>query len=136
VSPEVDVARDEEHAVTRLMIALIRAYQTLLSPVLPPSCRFTPSCSTYAIDAYRQHGFWHGTRLAVGRLLRCGPWTAGGFDPVPEDVGNTPHLHGSARDTSRHNASTRTATGSPSAVGAAGMAASPEARLHVFREGE
>lgn len=71
----------------RLMIGLIRAYQSLLSPVLPPSCRFTPSCSNYAIEALRRHGVWSGSRLAVTRLLRCGPWCRGGFDPVP----GTPH---------------------------------------------
>lgn len=81
--------------MTRCMIALIRAYQSLLSPVLPPSCRFTPSCSQYAIDAYRLHGFWHGSRLATRRLLRCGPWCHGGYDPVPENHGGStkPQLH-------------------------------------------
>ena len=75
--------------MTRLMIVLIRAYQNLLSPVLPSSCRFTPSCSNYAVGAYRKHGFWHGSQLSTRRLLRCGPWCSGGYDPVPEDPRNT-----------------------------------------------
>ena len=63
--------------------SLIEPYRRLISPLLPPSCRFEPSCSQYAQDALRRHGFRHGARLAVWRILRCGPWSSGGFDPVP-----------------------------------------------------
>lgn len=86
---------EEKHVVTRLMIVLICAYRKLLSPVLPSSCRFIPSCSSFAIDAYRKYGFWHGSRLSTGRLLRCGPWCRGGYDPVPEEIRSTTeqHLH-------------------------------------------
>jgi putative membrane protein insertion efficiency factor len=61
----------------------IRAYQLLLSPVLPPSCRYYPSCSYYAAEAVERHGPWRGSLLATRRLLRCHPWGGGGNDPVP-----------------------------------------------------
>lgn len=67
-----------------LLIALIRGYQLMLSPLLGASCRFQPSCSQYAIDAIRTHGSGKGVMLASGRLLRCNPCCAGGHDPVPE----------------------------------------------------
>lgn len=66
----------------RLCILLIRLYQRAVSPWLPAACRFTPSCSQYAIDAYGAHGFFGGTARAARRLCRCHPWNAGGFDPV------------------------------------------------------
>jgi uncharacterized protein len=69
--------------VKSVMIALIIAYQRFVAPALPASCIYQPSCSSFALDAYKRHGFWRGTRLALGRLLRCWPWSAGGFDPVP-----------------------------------------------------
>jgi len=63
--------------------AAIRAYQLLLAPVLPPSCRFLPSCSHYAEEAIARHGPWHGSLLAARRLCRCHPWGGSGYDPVP-----------------------------------------------------
>ena len=63
---------------------LIRAYQLLISPALPPTCRFAPSCSAYAIEAVRQFGPARGSRLALRRLVRCHPWGGHGLDPVPE----------------------------------------------------
>jgi putative membrane protein insertion efficiency factor len=63
---------------------LIRAYQLTLSPLLGPRCRFYPSCSQYALEAVRAHGSLQGCWLALRRLLRCHPWHAGGYDPVPE----------------------------------------------------
>jgi len=64
---------------------LIRGYQLILSPVLPPSCRFAPSCSDYAIEAIARHGPGHGGWLALRRVLRCHPWSGhGGYDPVPD----------------------------------------------------
>ncbi|MCA9559546.1 MAG: membrane protein insertion efficiency factor YidD [Myxococcales bacterium] len=65
-----------------LAILLIRFYQRAISPWLPASCRFTPTCSQYAIDAYRAHGALGGTWRTVRRLGRCHPWHPGGFDPV------------------------------------------------------
>jgi len=65
------------------LIGLVRAYQLLLSPMLPRSCRFDPSCSQYAIDALRLHGPVTGLWLAVKRIFRCHPWGGMGYDPVP-----------------------------------------------------
>lgn len=67
----------------RLLIALIRIYQYLLSPLLGNHCRFHPSCSRYAAEAIATHGAGRGSWLAVRRLARCHPWHAGGYDPVP-----------------------------------------------------
>lgn len=65
---------------------LIRAYQLLLSPVLPASCRFTPSCSAYGLEAIRRHGALAGGWLAVRRIARCHPWGGWGDDPVPDSL--------------------------------------------------
>ncbi|MDT7941689.1 MAG: membrane protein insertion efficiency factor YidD [Bacteroidota bacterium] len=67
----------------KLLIFLIRLYQYLLSPYLPRSCRYEPTCSVYAIEAIRRHGAWRGSWLAIKRLLRCHPWGGSGYDPVP-----------------------------------------------------
>jgi putative membrane protein insertion efficiency factor len=67
----------------RLLAALVRGYQLAISPLLPPSCRFTPSCSQYALEAITRHGVIKGTWLAGRRLVRCHPFHPGGFDPVP-----------------------------------------------------
>lgn len=64
------------------LIGLIRFYQLFISPLFPPSCRFTPTCSQYAIDAIKLYGPLHGCYLATRRLLRCHPFNRGGFDPV------------------------------------------------------
>ncbi|MDX9720360.1 MAG: membrane protein insertion efficiency factor YidD [Myxococcota bacterium] len=64
-------------------LLLIRTYQLFLSPLLPPSCRFTPSCSQYALGALAEHGFWRGWWLALRRIARCHPFHPGGYDPVP-----------------------------------------------------
>lgn len=69
--------------IARLLMALVRAYRFFLSPWLGSACRFEPTCSLYALEALRQHGALTGSRLTVGRLLRCHPWCAGGHDPVP-----------------------------------------------------
>ncbi len=66
----------------RFFVVLIRAYQICISPFLLPCCRFTPSCSEYAIDAVKSHGPFKGSYLALSRLLRCHPWHPGGYDPV------------------------------------------------------
>jgi uncharacterized protein len=70
--------------VACLGIAAVRAYQWTLRPMLGANCRFTPSCSDYAVDALRRHGAARGSALAAWRILRCNPWTEGGYDPVPE----------------------------------------------------
>ena len=68
----------------RVLILLIRFYQKGISPWLPPSCRFTPSCSQYGIEAVQTHGFFKGSILTVWRILRCQPLCKGGYDPVPQ----------------------------------------------------
>ncbi|WP_010539661.1 membrane protein insertion efficiency factor YidD [Dietzia alimentaria] len=70
--------------VARILLWMLDFYQKGISPLTPPSCRFEPSCSGYAVEAVRVHGAWNGTWLSVWRVLRCGPWTPGGWDPVPE----------------------------------------------------
>jgi uncharacterized protein len=67
----------------RLLATLIRGYQRFVSPALPPSCRFHPSCSQYALEAVIRHGALKGGWLAARRLARCHPFHPGGFDPVP-----------------------------------------------------
>ncbi|MBO7189163.1 MAG: membrane protein insertion efficiency factor YidD [Alistipes sp.] len=64
-------------------IILVRFYQLCISPLKPPSCRFTPTCSQYAIEALRKHGPIKGLYLTIRRLLRCHPWGGSGYDPVP-----------------------------------------------------
>ncbi|MDZ7266230.1 MAG: membrane protein insertion efficiency factor YidD [candidate division KSB1 bacterium] len=66
-----------------ILVLLIRVYQRVLSPALPPACRFYPSCSEYTCQAILKHGALKGVYLGVRRLLRCHPWHAGGYDPVP-----------------------------------------------------
>ncbi|MBO0723089.1 MAG: membrane protein insertion efficiency factor YidD [Blastocatellia bacterium] len=65
-----------------LAIFIIRIYKYTLSPLLPPTCRFTPSCSEYALEAISKYGFWKGSYLGLKRLLRCHPFCPGGYDPV------------------------------------------------------
>jgi len=65
------------------LILLIRIYQWVISPWLGPKCRYTPTCSNYAIEALRKHGVFRGTWLAVKRVSSCHPWGGSGYDPVP-----------------------------------------------------
>jgi uncharacterized protein len=65
------------------LVLLVRAYQVTLSPLLPASCRYYPSCSTYAIEALQRHGALRGGWLTIRRLARCNPFRPGGYDPVP-----------------------------------------------------
>lgn len=74
-----------------LLIALVRVYQYLISPLLGPRCRFHPSCSHYAIEAVETHGALRGSYLALRRLLRCHPWHPGGYDPVPPRYPHSEH---------------------------------------------
>ena len=70
---------------TALLRGLIRGYQLLIAPLLPPGiCRFEPSCSAYGMDAIGRHGPWAGSWLTLRRLLRCHPWGGAGYDPVPQ----------------------------------------------------
>lgn len=70
--------------IRRLLVLLIRLYQWLVSPLLPPACRFYPSCSAYAVTALTRHGALRGSYLTVRRLCRCHPFNPGGIDPVPD----------------------------------------------------
>ncbi len=65
------------------LVAAIRTYQRTISKLLPPACRFTPTCSEYAAQAIERYGGVRGSALAAKRLLRCHPWHPGGYDPVP-----------------------------------------------------
>jgi len=67
----------------KLLLGLVRGYQLLLGSWMRPTCRFHPSCSSYAIEAIQRHGAAAGAYLAAARIVRCGPWCAGGDDPVP-----------------------------------------------------
>jgi len=69
--------------IKHLLISLVKAYRLLLSPWLGSACRFTPTCSAYALQALQDHGAGHGGQLVLRRLSRCHPWCAGGHDPVP-----------------------------------------------------
>ena len=83
-----------------MLVGVVKVYQTVISPLTPPSCRYYPSCSSYAVVALQRHGMLRGGWLAVRRLARCHPWTPGGIDDVPparepqlaHPVG--PHIHG------------------------------------------
>ena len=78
--------------VRSTILAMIRTYKLFISPLLPPACRFQPTCSEYAMEAVSTHGAGRGSWLALRRLLRCHPFCRGGFDPVP--VPRDPHQPG------------------------------------------
>lgn len=87
----------------RILIAAVRAYRVLVSSWTPPSCRFTPTCSAYAIEAIERHGAARGSWLAVRRIARCHPWGGFGYDPVPrgpheDHAGSGPCVHGGAEE--------------------------------------
>ena len=70
--------------LARGAIAVVELYRNMISPYRPPSCRFTPTCSEYAVDGLREYGLVRGTWLSLVRLAKCGPWHPGGWDPIPE----------------------------------------------------
>jgi putative membrane protein insertion efficiency factor len=75
-------------ALRKIPIGIIKLYQTVLSPIIGPTCRFHPSCSYYAIGAITEHGFIKGSWLSIKRILKCHPLNDGGYDPVPEKKQN------------------------------------------------
>lgn len=82
--------------MTRITIALFRFYQLVISPLVGPSCRFHPSCSHYAIEAFQNFGFFKGSYLTLKRVLRCHPGNPGGYDPVPHSCHSmcqSSHVH-------------------------------------------
>lgn len=81
-----------------LMIWLVRLYQKFISPLKRPCCRFTPTCSAYAIEAFQKRGFFVGFILSTWRILRCNPFSKGGYDPVPERGFRNPPKHGTENE--------------------------------------
>jgi putative membrane protein insertion efficiency factor len=81
--PDDDGAGGPRNPLTWLLLGVVRLYQLVISPWLPPSCKYYPSCSAYAVTALRRHGAAKGALLAAWRLLRCNPWSLGGVDHVP-----------------------------------------------------
>ncbi len=78
--------------MTKLLVFGVQAYQLVISPIFGATCRFVPSCSSYAIEALQEHGPWRGSALALRRIGRCHPFHPGGFDPVPPAQGHgAPH---------------------------------------------
>ena len=69
--------------VSAVFCFLIKVYKICISPFFPPSCRFTPTCSMYALEAIEKYGPWKGVYLAFKRIIRCNPYCKGGYDPVP-----------------------------------------------------
>ena len=65
-------------------IMLVRFYQVAISPYTPASCRYSPSCSHYTVEALKKHGIFYGGWLSIKRIFSCHPWSKGGYDPVPE----------------------------------------------------
>ncbi len=78
------------HLLRKIAVIPIRIYQIFLSPVLPNSCRFLPTCSAYAVEAIMTHGILRGSWLALRRLSRCHPWGGSGYDPVPPPRSKNP----------------------------------------------
>lgn len=83
-----------------LLVLMVRGYQRIVSPLLPKSCKYHPSCSQYAIDAVREFGVLRGLVLAVWRVLRCNPMSYGGYDPVERQTLFAPRHSGEATGTS------------------------------------
>lgn len=78
-------------AVGRLFIYLVQLYRNTISPLRPASCRFTPTCSQYAVEALQEYGPLRGSWLSIVRLAKCGPWHRGGWDPIPERAERIEH---------------------------------------------
>lgn len=72
-----------KNILTGFLLLLVKFYQYVISPITPASCRYTPTCSEYAVQALKKHGPFKGLYLAVKRFLRCNPWGGSGYDPVP-----------------------------------------------------
>ncbi len=68
-----------------IFIFLVKIYRKFISPLKPPCCKYYPTCSSYAIDAFKKHGAFKGLLLSSWRILRCNPWSLGGIDPVPDE---------------------------------------------------
>lgn len=73
-----------KRAISTILVLFVKGYQYAISPLFPPSCRYTPTCSKYTIDAIQMHGPFKGSILAVKRISSCHPWGGHGYDPVPD----------------------------------------------------
>lgn len=95
--PSHSAEQDRPTGVTAVLVwpfvMVVRLYQRLISPLLPPTCRFYPSCSAYAVTALRRHGPFVGTWLTMKRLVRCHPWNPGGVDHVPPKKSSASAVH-------------------------------------------
>ncbi len=109
-------------SVVRGVIFLIQLYRHTVSPLRLPSCRFTPTCSQYAVDALTEYGLVKGGWLATVRLLKCGPWHKGGWDPIPE-------RHGAARESCAVAGEYRSSGGADTSAGAPAPRAESEMRV-------
>ncbi|MDD4110643.1 MAG: membrane protein insertion efficiency factor YidD [Clostridia bacterium] len=69
-----------------IFLGLVYFYKICISPLLPKGCRFTPTCSIYMVQAIKEFGIFKGTYLGIKRIVRCGPGSKGGFDPIPENI--------------------------------------------------
>lgn len=97
-----DSVQTSPSVFARGLMAAVGFYRKWISPMLPPACRFEPSCSAYAFEALAVHGALRGSWLALRRLLRCGPWHPGGYDPVPPRR-TAPPTEPAVRDVDRTN---------------------------------
>lgn len=85
-----DVARGIGKTAARGPIFLIEVYRNMISPLRPASCRFIPTCSQYAVEVLKEYGVVQGSWFVVARLIKCGPWHLGGWDPIPERLPESP----------------------------------------------
>jgi len=92
-------------SAARALVSVIQFYRQTVSPLRLPTCRFTPTCSQYAVDALTEFGAIRGGWLAVVRLLKCGPWHGGGWDPIPDRVPDLAEYQGSEHQGSEHQGS-------------------------------
>lgn len=93
-SPEVRIT----FSIAGFLLCLILFYKKCISPLLPPCCRFTPTCSSYAIEAIQVHGVWYGCWLTLKRIARCHPWGGHGYDPVPPKCAKTGNSNSKERE--------------------------------------
>ena len=91
--------------IKRALILLLRFYQVCISPLKPPSCRFYPTCSHYALEAVQVHGAARGAWLSAKRLVKCGPWHPGGYDPVPAPAKHHDNIHTDVAPTKEEDSS-------------------------------
>jgi putative membrane protein insertion efficiency factor len=92
IVPSVESSRAIVSPGAWLLLLFVRLYMVLLSPFFGGACKFYPSCSNYAFEAIARHGARRGVALALKRLLRCRPFTKGGFDPVPDHLSSLPEI--------------------------------------------